>query len=107
MRRNILITILSISLSIGFTYSVEAGWWEKTTEVLNDASKSVNEILVSDKETKVDKTSEPKEVGKQNPEKTTKVSNTSSDDSEPNSSENWDEIDSTIDEVLDIDLLIE
>ncbi|NQU14357.1 MAG: hypothetical protein HQ561_09415 [Desulfobacteraceae bacterium] len=94
MGRNILITILSISLSIGFTYSVEAGWLQKTEKVFKDTSKSVEETLGSHKETEVDKTSEPKEAEKQNPEKSTKVSKTSSDDSERTSSEKWDEIDS-------------
>jgi len=89
-----------MSLSIGFTYSVEAGW-------LDDTSKSVKETLVSDKETEVDKTSEPKTGEKQNPEKSNKVSNTSSDDSERTSSENWDETDSDIDEVLDVYLLFD
>ena len=107
MRRNILITILSISLSIGFTYSVEAGWLEKTKKVFNDTSKLVKKTLVPDKKTEVDKTSEPKKVEKQNLEKSTKVPNTSSDDSERTSSENWDEIDSDIDEALDVDLLID
>jgi len=104
MRRSILITILSISLSIGFTCSVEAGWLEKA---FNDTSKAVKETLGPDKEAEVDKTSEPKKVEKQNPEKSTKVSNTSSDDAERSSSENWDEIDSDIDEALDVDLLID
>jgi len=92
MRRNILITILSMSLSIGFIYSVEADW-------LDDTSNLVKETLVSDKETKVDKTSEPKKGEKQNPDKSTKVSNPSS--------ENSDEIDSDIDEALDVYLLFE
>ena len=100
MRRNILITILSMSLSIGFIYSVEAGW-------LDDISNSVKETLLSDKETEVDKTSDPKTGEKQNPEKSKKVSNTSSDDSERASSENWDETDSDIDEALDVYLLFD